>query len=287
MPYDLAALDRIEQRFVRRGTSLFVETYNMDTLAVLDSFEFTNAPQALPSEVALLASRRLLDLVSPAGTITGDGGINIAGTLFYPVTEMTAATMLALSPSSYTGRTVRLTDVNRAVYESTGTRWRPQSGRAVIGSLDTDWTGVAGASEQIVWQRTLPAGLLRNGDTLFTTGGFGKSGASETCTVQLRIGAAGTTADTSIIATAPLATTNVSYGMYLEFRRNTATSMQRSLSGATQNPLGATTSARGSATTLASSLDSVNQFLTLTMTQSSTVEVPSAWGFRVEHIAGA
>ena len=65
MPYDLAALDRIEQRFVRRGTSLFVETYNMDTGAILDSFEFTNAPQAMPSEVRSVAQRRLLDIVSP------------------------------------------------------------------------------------------------------------------------------------------------------------------------------------------------------------------------------
>ena len=66
MPYDLAALDRIEQRFVRRGTSLFVETYNVDTLAVLDSFEFTNAPQTVPAEVRELARGRLLEVVSPA-----------------------------------------------------------------------------------------------------------------------------------------------------------------------------------------------------------------------------
>ncbi len=66
MPYDLAALDRIEQRFVRRDTSLFVETYNVDTLAVLDSFEFTNCPQTTPSEVRELARRRMLEIVSPA-----------------------------------------------------------------------------------------------------------------------------------------------------------------------------------------------------------------------------
>ncbi len=65
MAYDLSALDRVQQRFVRRGTSLFIETYNQDTEAILDSFEFTNAPQSIPGEVLAIAQRRILDLVSP------------------------------------------------------------------------------------------------------------------------------------------------------------------------------------------------------------------------------
>lgn len=222
---------------------------------------------------------------SPVSGAGPDGGITLGNTTFYPIADMTFASMLALSPATYQGRVVRVTDVNRALFESNGTRWKPVNGRAVIGTLDTDWTGVTGTAEQIAYQRTIPAGLIRNGDALLITGGFGKSGTSETTTIQLRLGAAGTTADTSILTTSPLATTNITHGMYLEFRRQSATSIQRGMNGATQNPFGASASARGSATTLASSLDSVNQTLTLTMTQSSTAEVPSAWGFRVELIS--
>lgn len=224
----------------------------------------------------------------PALGVGADGGITLGTTTFYPTADITFAAMLALAPASYKGRVFRVTDLNNALFESNNVRWKPVGNRAVIATLDTDWTGVTGTAEQIAFQKSIPLGLIsRNGDALLVTGGFGKSGTSETTTIQLRLGAAGTTADTSILSTAPLATTNVSHGMYLEFRRQSATSIQRGMNGATQNPFGASSSARGSAVTLASSLDSVNQILSLTMTQSSTAETPSAWGFRVELITSA
>jgi hypothetical protein len=257
------------QHDVREGFALTGDVLNDQDQMKLDSFLKKNE---FPSPV------------SGAGV---DGSLTVAGVTFYPTADMTAAAMLALSPSTYQGRVVRVTDLNKALFESNGTRWKPVNGRAVIATLDTDWTGVTGTAEQIAFQKLIQGGIIKNGDALLFSGGFGKSGTAETTTIQIRVGSTGTTADTSILTTAPLATTNVTHGMYLEFRRQSATSLQRGMNGATQNPFGASSAARGSATTLASSLDSVAQYITLTMTQSSTAETPSAWGFRVELITSA
>lgn len=211
------------------------------------------------------------------------GGLYFGSTLIsYPINDFTFANLP--TASSNQGRVCRVTDLNNALFESNGTRWKPVNGRAVIATLDSDWTGIAGTSEQIAFQKLIPANVIKNGDTLLIYGGYGKSGTSETTTIQIRLGTSGTTADTSILLTAPLSTTNISYGMPLEFTRVSATSIERSLSGATQNPFGTTTSALATPVAV-SSMDANTLYITVTMTQSSTVETPTARRIRIELVS--
>lgn len=138
MAYDLSALDRVQQRFVRRGTSLFIETYNMDTNSILDSFEFTNAPQSVPSEVYEVAQRRLLDLVSPvsapwilAGATAGQGsgwipyvaGMRLAYALDSGTTSTGFSVDISADGSTSLGQAFTGTYASSTAYETTPPIW--------------------------------------------------------------------------------------------------------------------------------------------------------------------
>lgn len=63
MGYDMQVLDRLEQKFRRSGTSLFIETYDGST--IVDTYELTNVSAGpLPSEVAEIAKHRRMQLAA-------------------------------------------------------------------------------------------------------------------------------------------------------------------------------------------------------------------------------
>ena len=63
MPYSMQTLDRLEQKFRRSGTSLFIETFDGATLA--DSYELTDVSAGpIPSEVMEIARHRRMMLAA-------------------------------------------------------------------------------------------------------------------------------------------------------------------------------------------------------------------------------
>lgn len=220
-------------------------------------------------------------LVSGAGN---DGSLMVGGVTFYPVADMTFSAMLALSPAAFQGRVVRVTDLGRALFESNGTRWKPVNGRAVIGSIDTDAT-MTGTAETIMFQRLLPAGLLKNGDTLSLTYTIGKSGTAETTTVTLRLGASGTVADALLSGFGPLTASNISAGLLTEYTRVNATSVQKLGSGANNNAYGGPSTAALHAPVAVANMDTTPLYLSLTMAQSAAVETATLRRLRLELIS--
>jgi len=89
MSSDLSYIDRLEQRYARVGTSLFIRTYLKDTAELVDEFEFTGVvPGApIPVEVQAVARTILSDIArlgpgaKPVGarTVNGSTVLSVGG----------------------------------------------------------------------------------------------------------------------------------------------------------------------------------------------------------------
>jgi len=206
------------------------------------------------------------------------------GVTTYPVQNFTFSTLPAAA--SYQGMQCRVTDLNNALFESNGIRWKPVNNCAVIATLDTEFS-MSGVTETIAFQKLLPAGLIRNGDRLRMRGTFGKSGTAETTTITIRVGAAGTVADTSLQSFALMATTTVSYGLLNDFKRLSATTLRKLGNGSQGTPYGGGSTAATVLPVTVSNLDSIAQFLSVNLQQSSTAETATMYDFTLELVSSA
>lgn len=110
-----------------------------------------------------------------------------------------------------------------------GSRWRPLAGQAQLASLGAAVTGIA-TSETNVLQTLIPAGAWQNNDTLrvFITGA--KSGTTNSLQFFVRVGTAGTTADTVITGMSGhvlLGAAQVAGGAIYDIKLISATSAQK------------------------------------------------------------
>lgn len=217
--------------------------------------------------------------------LTGVISFTAGGITTYPVQNFTFATLPAAA--SYQGMQSRVTDLNNALFESNGTRWKPVNNIAVIGSLDTDFA-MSGVTETVAFQKLLPAGLLKNGDRLRLRCTLGKSSTVETTTFALRLGPAGTIADALLHnAFSIMATTTVSFGLFDDFRRLSATTLRKLGNGSqgTQYAGGAT--AATTAPVTVSNMDSTALYLSATLMQSSTAETATMYDMTLELVSSA
>lgn len=86
---------------------------------------------------------------------------------------------------------------NGAFFQSNATRWRVLNGVASLKTMTTSPAAVA-AAETIVLQAAIPSGAWQVGDTIRIRFTLSKSGATDTGSATVRVGTAGTTADTAI-----------------------------------------------------------------------------------------
>lgn len=138
------------------------------------------------------------------------------------------------------GKKAIVTDVGPAVsgseWVSNGTRWSPRGGILVLAQLGNPVTGLTN-SEAISLQTLLPAGLMQTNDGLRIEMTVSKSGTTDGGVIAVRIGTAGTTADTAItgISGNALAAGNQSSGFEYELKLTAATTMLKVGSGTTTN----------------------------------------------------
>lgn len=172
---------------------------------------------------------------------------------------------------------------------SDGTRWRPSGGRATVKDLGTAVAGIA-SGETIVMQHLFPAALLASGDTILFDGlALGKSGATDTGALMLRLGTGGTTADTSILTLANVMTAaNLSWGGAFALKIVDATHARKIGSGAVAG--GAGSFAGGSAGVVAASVVISNisnaLYASLGINSSSTNNTVSFDGGQIIWITG-
>lgn len=126
-----------------------------------------------------------------------DGRIEFNGRNLEGMQTFTFATLP--SAPDYAGFRVFVSDIgiNGSVWYSNGTRWLPVGGRVVLYRSTTPIT-FSTATETLMHQMQLPAGFLRVGDNLRYTSKLSKGGTSDVLGRNMRIGLAGTTADTLI-----------------------------------------------------------------------------------------
>lgn len=186
----------------------------------------------------------------------------------------TAAYTWATLPaaSAQVGAMALVTDINGGTFfRSNGTRWKPYNNVAALKLLG-DRVTMTGATEVVLAQVALPAGILQNGDGLRIRQSLSKSSTSETATLRLRLGTFGTTGDTTIWSNASIATVAISAGYDLAFKRKAATEIIKTGSGSTMQPFaGVSTAVYPSPVTVAN-MDSSDLFLSLTCTMSAAVE---------------
>lgn len=131
------------------------------------------------------------------------------------------------------GKILRVTDMGPsgagALFISTGSRWVPLNGMLNVARA-TPQSGI-GTGETLAMQGLVPAGVLKTGDLLRFFFSLTKSGTTDSCTHRVRIGTAGTTADTQIWTGNILAAANQSGAFMSEIAIVSATSVQRTGQG--------------------------------------------------------
>jgi hypothetical protein len=113
-----------------------------------------------------------------------------------------------------------------SLWRSTGTRWKPVNGLAVLATLDTGLSGVAN-TETIAFQYLLPINALQTFDRLRFNLSLSKTGVTDSLALKVRVGTAGTTADTQVLSVSALSATARSGSMMFDFRLASATSLQQ------------------------------------------------------------
>lgn len=180
-------------------------------------------------------------------------------------------------------------------WRADGVQWNPmapvtllQTLGGVAGTADTT-ERLANTTTSNPTQVLLPAGLINANNRRFRIyWAASKTGTVDTATIRIRMGTAGTTADT-VIATAILAATNQSgHGMW-EFQRASATTLQYN----TQDPLQAGTAAALSsgnttassawpANVTVSSMDTNALYITGTLQMTTGAETPTLRSLVIE-----
>lgn len=131
--------------------------------------------------------------------------------------------------ASYAGYRARVTDGGPAggVYVvSDGTRWKPVNGTANLATLGAAVSGIAN-TETIVLQSLLPANFWRNNDNIRLWLATTKNGATDNMNLNVRVGTAGTTADTAVLSLGTMGATILTSGVQFDFKLASATTVQR------------------------------------------------------------
>jgi len=114
---------------------------------------------------------------------------------------------------AYTGQVIQISDFDSAFFIWDGTRWNPKDFEQLQHLVPIPRTTITGATEQVIFQQSVPANFLHLGGLLSPVVMLSKSAAVETLTVRVRFGTAGTVADTLCVTpTAVTASTQLTFG---------------------------------------------------------------------------
>jgi len=117
--------------------------------------------------------------------------------------DETVSYLWASRPGSGTvGEIAFMSDIGPAgVYmQWDGTYWKVMAPIAIVFDITSQDAGSLSASELVVKQATIPAGLLRSGRYFHIETMFGRNGTTDALTSpRLRIGSAGTTSDAQVL----------------------------------------------------------------------------------------
>lgn len=168
-----------------------------------------------------------------------------------------------------------------------GGRWRPLAGQAQLASLGATVTGITN-SETIVLQTLIPAGAWQTNDSIRIWVTASKSGTTNTANLSVRVGTAGTTADTAITglsAFSLITAANILAGAIYDVKLVSATSAQKvgNNASAASAYQGATTAGAAAATVITDA--SANAlYVTVTLASSGATDTVSIQSGQIQLI---
>lgn len=179
------------------------------------------------------------------------------------------------------GQMARVTDIGSAgfgsLWVSNGTRWLPMNGTAVLASMGAPVAGID-TTETILFQALIPAGAWQTNDTIRVFFQGEKSGGTDAGQMRLRVGTAGTTADTQVAQINHMGTTSVTHGGIYDVKLLSATSAQRIGAGTTTGYAGGTTGAATGAATITSAAANALYFTVSIFSGGATNTVSASAG---------
>lgn len=168
-----------------------------------------------------------------------------------------------------------------SLFYSNGTRWKPVNGGAILDAVDTANTSVANTTEQQLNPNhaAIPAGVIGDFDRLRLKITLSKSSNADTSTIRLRYGPLGTVADPIIITITSLAAANQSYGAQIDFKRVSATSLQKLGNADPSTGFNGAVSSTVTAPVAVSSMDTNIMYLTISSQMTTGTETVSLVDF--------
>lgn len=128
------------------------------------------------------------------------------------------------------GSRIVITDLGNTRWYTNGTRWEPYNNNAVIyNPADLTLADTAGTTDTVIASKLIPAGVFQVGGMFKLEYSLTKSSAVQV-NGNIRLGTAGTTADTSIM-TFTVGATNSSFGRMERYKVDSATTTRRLGSG--------------------------------------------------------
>jgi hypothetical protein len=184
---------------------------------------------------------------------------------------------------------IRVTDIGGGtIWVSNGTRWYPEGGRITLYRNLNSTTPVTCATEtQLVKSNAIPAGVIQNGDSLRVYITAQKSSTVETAVQWFRLGSNGTVADNYITAAAGagmLSATQLSLGTIIEWKRMSATTMQKLGAPSTVGTYSGQSTAVIAAPYTVENLDTTQTYLQYSCDSSASTETYSVIDYVVELI---
>lgn len=227
--------------------------------------------------------------MSVRGVAPGAPGTSPVGSNIYPAYAWAARPAAA----SYTGAIIRITDAGGGTgavsggnfFFSNGTRWKPVGGNIILDGVDTANSAAANTAENQLNPNhvVIPAGLIGDYDRLRIRASMSKNGAADTALLRIRFGPLGTVADPVLVSTNVMATTAVSNGFFMDFKRASATSLQNLGSGAPLAPYSGTSSTVAYATPVTvSSMDTTPMYLSITSQMTLGTEICTLQDYTLE-----
>lgn len=180
------------------------------------------------------------------------------------------------------GTQIRITDIGTdgTMWFSTGTRYKLVGGKAIIKGLGNSVSGIAN-SETIVMQALMPAGAVQTNDTVRVWVTATKSGTTDSATMIVHVGTAGTTADTTVVSNSIMGAANRTYGGIFDLKLTSATGLTRSGANSANGSYTVSNSAAGGATAITDA--SANAlYWTVTLQSSSTNDTVGSIGAQFE-----
>lgn len=162
--------------------------------------------------------------------------------------------------------------------QSNGTTWGPLNGRALLGRLEAEATGIAAVAQRVL-RVLLPAGVPLDQDDLLIDIAAAKSGATDNAQLFAYIGPTGDSTDTVITGlngTAMMGTTGRTCGMLYPVRRYSATAARRIGSiTAGSSGIGSSSTGVAVANTTVPNMDSAAKYLSVYVVSGGATDTVS------------